>query len=82
MENQERKKGQNHQSKQLEAVRDKLRQRRMMAKKFSGAYEENVNANAPMEWSSLEMIDCRCFIGYFVAYGVFNLFYWVDMLYY
>lgn len=72
----------NRKSKKMEAVKSKLRQRRNNAIIFSEAHDENARNNTTADLSKFQKIDYRCLIGYVIAYGFFNFFYWIDMLYY
>ena len=51
-------------------------------KQFSDMNEFGDLDELQFEFTLLQKIDYHSFIGSFVAYGLFNFFYWIDMLFY
>ena len=70
-----------HEFKRFKTLNSKVEQLKIETHS-SDAHKTNESNEAAVEVRLAQKIDHRSFIGYFVAYGLFNFFYWIDMLFY
>ena len=85
MENKKRKinqiNEQNHEVEKFEALGVKVKQLKL-AKEFSDVDQTEILNQEAFELPLLKKIDDYSFFGYLIGYGLFNIFYWVDMILY
>ena len=71
----------NHDAKKFDAIGNKVNEIKI-AKRVSDDYDDNEMNEKVVEFPLLQKIDHHSFVCYFVAYGLFNFIYWIDMLSY
>ena len=69
-----------HEFQRFKTQSSKVKQLKI-ASHSSDAHKTNESNDAAVEVRLAQKIDNRSFIGYFVAYGLFNFFYWIDTLF-
>ena len=69
----------NHEVQKFEALSLKVKQLKL-AKELSDVDETREFNQESVELPMLKKIDDYSFVGYFVGYGFFNFFYWIDMI--
>ena len=71
---------QNQESRRFDALTSAIR-RRKIEKQFLDAPEDTGFGKMDAELELLRRIDYHSFLGYFIAYALFNCCYWIEMLF-